>query len=62
MKKIIVLISCMALFASGSGTPLNIDLPRKPKDGMGDVSRASDRRGTVPMGFGILERKMHQSH
>ena len=41
MKKIIVLISCMALFASGSGTPLNIDLPRKPKDGMGDVSRAS---------------------
>ncbi len=41
MKKTIVLISCMAFFASGSGTPLKIDLPRRPSDGYGDVRQAS---------------------
>ncbi len=33
--------ACVVFFASGSGTPPKIDLPRKPKDGMGDVSHAS---------------------
>ena len=30
-----------ALCSSGSGTPLKIDLPRRPSDGYGDVRQAS---------------------
>ena len=33
--------ACMAFFASGSGTPPKIDLPRRPNDGYGDVRQAS---------------------
>ena len=30
----VAVFACIAFFASGSGTPPKIDLPRKPKDGM----------------------------
>ena len=46
MKKTLEVIAaaafaCVAFLESGAGTPPKIDLPRKPKDGMGDVNRAS---------------------